>query len=93
MKKIWEEFIKSLKDSFNLFYDGIKIICKSTFAMLKETCMNFVKGVFNWLAELLTGLTMTLIAFAKAISSSLASLVKAIYDLLLNKILDWIKKW
>lgn len=93
MKEIWNQFVEKCVAAWETCYAGIKQVCKSTFELLKTTCIDFVKGVFSWLWEVLSGLGKVVWAMVLAVVAALIAMVKAILDLGFNKVIAWIKKW
>lgn len=93
MKEIWKQFKSACATAWADMVDGVKEVCRTTWALFKDTCLNFVKGLFTWISELAGGLIIVVIGFVELVWAALVALIKAAFDLIYNKIIKWIMKW
>ena len=93
MKEIWKQFKEAVAEAWGTMVDGVKVVCKTTFALFKDTCVAFVTGIFTWIKDLIVGLCLVIWGFIKVVWAAFVALVKAAFDLIYNKIIKWILKW
>ena len=93
MKEIWKQFKDACATAWGDMVDGIREVCRTTWVLFKDTCVNFVKGIFTWISDLAGGVIIAVIGCIELIWAALVALVKAAFDLIYNKIIKWIMKW
>ena len=93
MKEIWKQFKEAVSNAWGDMIDGVKEVYRTTIKLLKDTCVAFITGIFSWVKEVIVGLCLVAWGFIKIDFAALVALVKAVFDLLYNKIIKWILKW
>ena len=93
MKEIWKEFKEKTKVAWTDFVNGVKVMAKATFKILKEDCKVFVVAVFKWIWEVLKGFAYVAKAFVEVVWAALVAAIKATFGWLYAKCIDWIDRW
>lgn len=93
MKEIWKQFTKACAKAWKDMVGGVKEVCRTTIKLLKDTCIAFVTGIFSWVKEVVFGVLKTFWGFIEIVFAAFIAFLKAVFDLVYNKIIKFIMKW
>lgn len=93
IKEIWKKFIEDAKDCLADSWFEIRKIAKSTFDLLKIAIIDLIKAIYNWLVSLIEGVATIIYNFIKIVGLALISAIKSTLGILVDKLIEWVKKW
>ena len=104
IKEIWKDFGKSVKESASSAWKQIRNVAKTTFGLFKTTIIDsivgiltwawaLVKGIFTWLWSLVSGVVVIAWDLVKFVFATLVVAIKSTVGILLQALINFIKKW
>lgn len=92
IKQIWQQFANTAKESTLKCWEEIKKVAKTTFNVFKIALADFAKAVYEWLCALIEGVFVIIFNLIKVVGAALLAAIKTTLGVLLDKVIEWIKK-
>lgn len=92
-KEIWVDFVEKTKEQGIAFVEGVKMVCSSSFDILKNTVVGLFTGIYDWLVAVVTGFGKAIWALISFVFSAFGVAIFTTLKLCLDKLTEWAMKW